>query len=251
MIEGVESDAVKRLEAYPTEDVEMDLAGTAIPDDEFHEEPHLEEAKVPGEIPNAVSLAIMRIHKNLGHPRKELLCRALRIGGANKIAIRAASEIKCDVCSENKPPKSHLPAKLADTYTEFNQGVGVDLFVLADTDEQVFEFLNIVDLATRFNIYFPMPSKRPDDVLSVLELVWIYWADPMNHLISDMGGEFEGELGEFMEAHGIPQYFTASEAPWQDGLVERNGGMWKSGCQKGNQRCRRTRFRQKYEDSPP
>ena len=29
----------------------------------------------------------------------------------------------------------------------------------------------------------------------------------MSHLISDMGGEFEGELGEFVEAHGIPPIF--------------------------------------------
>ena len=115
----------------------------------------------------------MRIHKNLKHPSKELLCRALRIYGANKIAIRAASEFKCDACSENKPPKSHLLAKLRDTCTDFNQGVGVDLFVLADSDDQVFEFLNIVDLATRFNICFPVPSKRLDDVLSALEMVWI------------------------------------------------------------------------------
>ena len=115
----------------------------------------------------------MRIHKNLKHPSKELLCRALRIYGANKIAIRAASEFKCDACSESKPPKSHLPAKLIDTCTDFNQGVGVDLFVLADSDEQVFEFLNIVDLATRFNICFPVPSKRLEDVLSLLEMVWI------------------------------------------------------------------------------
>ena len=64
---------------------------------------------------------------------------------------------------------------LADTYTEFNQGVGVDLFVLADSNKQVFEFLNIVDLAARFNICFPVPSKRPDDVLSVLEMVWVNW----------------------------------------------------------------------------
>ena len=70
----------------------------------------------------------MRIHKNVEHPSKELLCRALRIGGANRIAIRAASQLKCDACSENKTLKSHLPAKLADTYTEFNHGVGVDLF---------------------------------------------------------------------------------------------------------------------------
>ena len=82
MIREAESDIVKRLEAYPAEDVEMDFAGTAIPDDEFHEEPHLEEAKVPEEILNAVRLAVMRIQKNLEHPSKELLCRALRIDEA-------------------------------------------------------------------------------------------------------------------------------------------------------------------------
>ena len=104
-------------------------------------------------------------------------------------------------------------AKLADTYTEFNQGVGADLSVPADSDEQVLEFLNKVDLATRFNIRFPVPSKRTDDTLSVLEMVWINWAGSMSHLISDMGGEFEGELGEFLGGHGTRQYFTASEAP--------------------------------------
>ena len=66
--------------------------------------------------------------------------------------------------------EKHLPAKLAVTHTEFNHGVGVDLFMLADSDEQVFEFLNMADLATRFNICFPVPSKRPDDVLSGLTM---------------------------------------------------------------------------------
>ena len=68
----------------------------------------------------------------------------------------------------------------------------------------------------------------------------------MNHLISDMGGEFEGELGGFVEADGIRQYFAAAEAPWQNGIVERNGGIWKaavrraikSGCHASEQRVR-------------
>ena len=71
-----------------------------------------------------------------------------------------------------------------------------------------------------------------DDFLSVLEMVWINWAGPMSHLISDMEGEFEAELGEFMEAHGTRQYFTASEALWQNGLVERSGGIWKAAARK-------------------
>ena len=54
----------------------------------------------------------------------------------------------------------------------------------------------------------------------------------MSHLISDMGGEFEGERGEFMDAHGNRQYFTPSEAPWQNGLVERNGGIWNAAARK-------------------
>ena len=101
LIHGIESDAVTRSEAYPAEDVEMDMSGTAVPDDEFHEEPKLDEPKVLEEFTNAVTLAVMRIHKNLGRPSKELLCRALRIEGANRVALRAASELKSDVCMEN------------------------------------------------------------------------------------------------------------------------------------------------------
>ena len=37
VIREVESDAAKRFEAYPAEDVEMDLTGKVIPDDEFDE----------------------------------------------------------------------------------------------------------------------------------------------------------------------------------------------------------------------
>ena len=107
VIQEVESDTIKRLEAYPAKDVEMDLTGTDIPDDEFPEEPHVEEAKVPEEVQNAVRLAIIRIHKNLGHPSKELLRRVLRIGGANKIVIRTASELKWRrFCGEQTSEKS-------------------------------------------------------------------------------------------------------------------------------------------------
>ena len=54
LIRGIESDAVRRFDAYPAEDLVMDMPGTAMPDDEFHEEPKLDEPKVLGEIPIAV-----------------------------------------------------------------------------------------------------------------------------------------------------------------------------------------------------
>ena len=55
------------------------MSGTELPDDEFHEVLKLDEAKVLEAIPNAVRLGVMRIHKYLEHPSKELLCCALRI----------------------------------------------------------------------------------------------------------------------------------------------------------------------------
>ena len=50
----------------------------------------------------------------------------------------------------------------------------------------------------------------------------------MSHLISDMEGEIEEELGEFVELHSVRHYFTASEVLWQIGPVERNGRIWKA-----------------------
>ena len=38
VIRGIERDTIKRFEAYPAGDVEMDVSGPAVPDDEFHEE---------------------------------------------------------------------------------------------------------------------------------------------------------------------------------------------------------------------
>ena len=57
-------------------------------------------------------------------------------------------------------------------------------------------------------------------------MVWRTWAGPMSHLISDIRGEFEGGLGEFMDAHNIRQ------SPWQNGLVERIGGIWNAAARK-------------------
>ena len=147
--------------------------------------------------------------------------------------------------AENKLPKSHLPSKLADTYTEFNQGEGVDLFVLADSNEQMFEFLNIADLATRFNICFPVPSKRPDDVLSVLEMVWISWVGP--HESPDVG---HGRRVNSKESSVSLWKLMASEAPWQNGLVERNGEPGKR-LQEKQSKMSEHEVSWKCEDSPP
>ena len=170
LVRGAESDAARRFEAYPGEDAEMGLAGTAVPDDEFHEEPQPQQPGVLEEVPIAVRLAVMSIHKKNWYIPAKNCCAAL-CGLVEPMGLHSEPRVNSSVMFAWRTDLTtcHLPAKLADPYTEFNQGVGVDLFVSADSDEQVVEFLNMVDLATRFNICCPVPFKRPDDVLSVLD----------------------------------------------------------------------------------
>ena len=47
-----------------------------------------------------------------------------------------------------------------------------------------------------------------------------------------MGGGSGGELGNLMEARGLRQHCTAAQAPWQNGLVESCGGIWKCAARK-------------------
>ena len=105
------------------------------------------------------------------------------------------------------------------------KGVGVDLVMLADSRGEVHR-----GSATRFTICFPVPPKRLDDVMAVRD--GISWTSTRNHIISDMCGDFEIELGEIIDTQGVRQHFTAAEAPWQNGLVERNEGIWKGAARK-------------------
>ena len=55
----------------------------------------------------------------------------------------------------------------------------------------------------------------------------------MNNMICDMGCDFEGELGEFMAAHG------GGKTDLSDG----NGGILKAGPARRSTDCRSSRFR--------
>ena len=74
----------------------------------------------PDEIPNAVRLVVVRIHKKTWHTRARKCCVVL---GESEESTEWANELKCGVCLDNELSKSHLLAELADTYTDFNQDV--------------------------------------------------------------------------------------------------------------------------------
>ena len=174
----------------------------------------------------AVRAAVKRVHNNLGHPGNRTLIRALVIANATEEAIEAARTLTCEICARLQRARPRRPAQLPRA-RHFGEHVAVDLFVLKDIDDEVFTFLNVVDLATRFQVVTLVASKRPDDVLAGFENAWSNWAGAPENLQADAGGEFYREFAEFLEAHGSQLHFSGVEAPWQNGTCERHGAVWK------------------------
>ena len=93
--------------------------------------------------------SLRQMHTNLGHPSNHALARAIRVTGGSAAAVRAALQLRCDVCESQQHPGPHLPARLR-TDREFGDTAATDLFVLADCEGNQLSFIYILDLASTF-----------------------------------------------------------------------------------------------------
>ena len=98
--------------------------------------------------------------ETMGHPSNHALARAIRVTGGSAAAVRAALQLRCDVCESQQHPGPHLSARLR-TDREFGDTAAIDLFVLADYEGNQLSFVNILDLASTFVVVAMIPSKHP------------------------------------------------------------------------------------------
>ena len=56
--------------------------------------------------------SVRQMHTNLGRPSNHALARAIRVTGGSAAAVRAALQLRCDVCESEQHPGPHLPARL-------------------------------------------------------------------------------------------------------------------------------------------
>ena len=82
----------------------------------------------------------------------------------------------------------------------------MDLFIVHTTEGDRQEVLNMVDLATQFQVCVPIPNKRPETVARAFEAGWATWAGVPESVVCDNGGEFYAEfqlLGRTGRPYGI------------------------------------------------
>ena len=185
------------------------------------------------------------MHTNLGHPSNHALGKAIRVSGGSAAAVRAAHQLRCDVCERQQHPGPHLPARLR-TDREFGDTAAIDLFVLADYEGNQLSFVNILDLASTFGVVAMIPSKHPKIVWDHFFKHWITPFGVPRKLIYDQGGEFEREFGQELENLGCELMPTAAITPQQNAVcwtnlensaIDDSGTLLRSGFSDGDRDC--------------
>lgn len=178
--------------------------------------------------PSRLRQALLKLHKNLGHPSNGDLIRILRHGQASDEAVRAARELACEFCAARKAPTVPNPGQ-THRVTEFNQRVGLDVKWLPGwkTNQKV-KALNLVDHASSFQLVLPFFEQETSETIRELYAQrWVQWAGPPSELVMDPARTNLGkQMLDPVEAEGTHVLITAAGAHWQLGKTEVHGGWF-------------------------
>ena len=191
-------------------------------DDGFAKEE--KEAKIPA----VVRQAVRRLHENTGHRSNKRLARALVLAGAPNEVVRAARSLKCSICDEKRAPKARRPASLP-VPKDVSDQVHIDIFEMLDVMEERFYVVHCIDFASRFQMAEVLHNKSTESVTHFLKTRWFPIFGSPRVLVADQGREFiSWQFEELCAQHSILLWHCAVQAPWQNGICERGGGVLKA-----------------------
>lgn len=167
-----------------------------------------------------VAPSIVRMHRNLGHPRQEDFTRALAQQDRVEPEVLALSRrLRCATCERTKRPLPPRPTSLKST-PSFNTKLSLDFVFLHDSDGVKFNYLHVLDPAGGFNVFALVDSREPSEVLETFTSCWLNWAGFPEKIRLDRDGGFGGEFDEAMTAANVDVDAIPAEAHWQAGDVE-------------------------------
>ena len=185
---------------------------------------------VSSSVTTAEKHMVLRAHVNLGHPGVKEFVRLLKAAGTRNDVIQyVLKEFSCEGCLKEKRQPTRLPAATPRTY-DFNIVVGVDLlFVYGASDREEHPVLNVTCVGTLYSTFSMVhPTRRSSALVwSTFLKSWLRTFGSPSFIIMDQGLEFQGEFVEGLESHGIQPILIDRDAPYQNGVTERRGGLFK------------------------
>ena len=104
--------------------------------------------------------------------------------------LRAAQQLVCKTCEKSSNAKRHkisAPVVALD----FNEVVAADILCVDAADKQNPPALNIVDLASTYQVVFPAPGTKSSDVSKAFSTGWLQWAGVPRQVLVDLDPAFQ------------------------------------------------------------
>lgn len=179
---------------------------------------------------------LRRMHVNLGHPSKASFLRFLKAGRVREELIRwVTRDFSCSTCSSTVLPKAPRPAIVPRCYAP-GVAVGLDVFYIPDElNQRSLPVLNLLDLGTNYQACELLESKEPVHIWRTFWKVWGRVFGLPQYVTVDEGREFRGGFSRLCADAGVVTFTAAARAPWQQGKVERHGGLMKAMLEKGRE----------------
>ena len=201
-------------------------------DEEEVESPPLEEShgaraiSFKGKVNPQIATVLKRVHQNLGHPSNRELVKHLKVAGAGKPILQAAEQLHCRTCAKTaKAPSHNVSAPVVAL--DFNEAVALDVIWLDTLDVTNKPALNVVDLASTYQVVLPLSSTKSEDIAEAFANGWLQWAGAPRFVLVDLDSGFKDRFLTLMNERSILVRATAGQAHWQNGVAERHGGSWK------------------------
>lgn len=171
---------------------------------------------------------VAKLHVNLGHPARDSFLRFLRAGRVREEVVRwTAKEFKCAACESHAVPKAPRPSVVPKSYAP-GVAVAMDLFYIPDVQNQrSIPVLNLVDMGTNYQMIEMLESREPASVWRAFWAVWARTFGMPQYVAIDEGLEFRGSFSQWCSHFGTIVFRSAARSPWQQGKVERHGGVIK------------------------
>lgn len=105
--------------------------------------------------------------------------------------------------------------------------MALDIIFLDTLESTGVPALNMVDLASTYQVVVPIENRKSDTVAQASYRHWISWAGVPGRLVLDLDTAFQDSFWELTSDHSISMKSAAGQAHWQNGIAERFGQSWK------------------------
>lgn len=133
----------------------------------------------------------------------------------------------CKTCEKSQRPQSSRVATPC-VALDFNEAIAADVIWLDTMESRNCPALNIVDIASTYQVVVPVQSTKSKELARAMLDGWISWAGAPKHLLVDLDSGFRDQFLQLMDNRSIMVRCAAGQAHWQNGVCERHGSTWKS-----------------------